>query len=505
MMDSVSDSNNAGLWEFKLARRFSRAFLSKSETATDLEIPDPALYNPRAEVSKSLGDFDRLFNFIGRPRNIPLSEGRRPSTDSAFSLESSTPPSSTRDDDGLELPDPKIKEVRWEDEQYPPSALAQSTHSRDADAGTLAPTTLHQSRVADADIVGLDSDTEEGKGKMGLESSISMTPSKSTKEYSILSTPRRPAVDLASVKLFRPATLLPPPILKLSNSPNHIWPMKTLTAEEQSAKLLTKLCRSFPNESNIGQAPSRLGITNAGGIHIFVDLSNILIGFTQKLKQKRNISEQVRIKQPPFSFRFLAFILERGRDVARRVVGGSTISSLYDTPIKLPTHLKDASEFKYELNILERVSKPQTCTTPKKKKHGAGSGYVTSGYSSASESTAIRLGMQEQGVDEILQLKMLESVVDSETPSTVVLASGDAAEAEYSGGFLTMVERALRKGWKVEVVAWSQGLSYEYKRKDFLKKWEDSFKIIHLDDYSEELLAIYSPKYRFDGPDSQVD
>ncbi|PBP23080.1 hypothetical protein BUE80_DR005691 [Diplocarpon rosae] len=504
-MDSVSDGKNAGLWEFTLARQFSRAFHSKSETATDLEIPDPALYNPKAEVPKSLGDFDRLFDFIGGSRSSPRSEGRRISTDSAFTLESSTPLSSARDDDGLELSDPKIKEVRWKDEEHTTSISKQIQHSRGDDGGMLASTTSHQAGVADCGIIDLDSDTEEEKEGIGLKSSISVTPSKFTIQHSILSAPRRSAVDFASVKLFRPATLLPLPILKLSTGPNHIWPIRNLTTEEQSVRLLKKLRRLFPDESNIDQAPSRLGITNAEGIHIFVDLSNIMIGFTKKLKQKRNVSEQVRIKQPPFSFRFLAFILERGRAVARRVVGGSTISSLYDTPTKLPSHLKNASELNYELNILERVSKPQTSTTPKKKKRGTGSGYVTSGYSSASESTAVRLGMQEQGVDEILQLKILESVVDSEKPSTVVLASGDAAEAEYSGGFLTMVERALRKGWKVEIVAWSQGLSYEYKRKDFLKKWENSFKIIHLDDYSEELLAIYAPKHRFDGPDNQSD
>ena len=74
----------------------------------------------------------------------------------------------------------------------------------------------------------------------------------------------------------------------------------------------------------------------------------------------------------------------------------------------------------------------------------------------------------------------------------MVLASGDAAEAEYSGGFLKNVERALIKGWKVELVAWSAGLSQDYQSPGFLKKWKGKFKIIALDDFSEELLALYS-------------
>lgn len=98
----------------------------------------------------------------------------------------------------------------------------------------------------------------------------------------------------------------------------------------------------------------------------------------------------------------------------------------------------------------------------------------------------------EQGVDELLHMKMLESLVDTQEPATIVLASGDAAEAEYSGGFFKNVERALMKGWKVELVSWSAGLSREYRSPAFLKKWHDKFTIIELDDFSEELLALYT-------------
>jgi hypothetical protein len=137
---------------------------------------------------------------------------------------------------------------------------------------------------------------------------------------------------------------------------------------------------------------------------------------------------------------------------------------------------------------LERVSKPSTSTNVRKKKHGSGSGYATSGNSSASESGSVpRLKMQEQAVDELLQMKMLESIVDTANPTTLVLASGDAAEAEFSGGFLKNVERALSKGWKVEVVAWKKGLSYEYRSSKLLKKWGNKLTIIELDDFCEEM------------------
>jgi hypothetical protein len=89
-------------------------------------------------------------------------------------------------------------------------------------------------------------------------------------------------------------------------------------------------------------------------------------------------------------------------------------------------------------------------------------------------------------------MKILESLVDAHKPSTIVLASGDAAEAEYSGGFLKNVERALIKGWKVELVAWSTGLSHEYLSREFLRRWKGRFEVVLLDDFSEELLALYA-------------
>jgi hypothetical protein len=104
--------------------------------------------------------------------------------------------------------------------------------------------------------------------------------------------------------------------------------------------------------------------------------------------------------------------------------------------------------------------------------------------------------VSEQGVDEILQMKMLESLVDTKEPATIVLASGDAAEAEYSGGFLKNVERALEKGWHVELVSWRCGLSRDYRSSKFTTKWKGQFTIVELDDFSEELLAIHTDSVR---------
>lgn len=104
--------------------------------------------------------------------------------------------------------------------------------------------------------------------------------------------------------------------------------------------------------------------------------------------------------------------------------------------------------------------------------------------------------MAEQGVDELLHMKMLESIVDTTQPGTIVLASGDAAEAEYSGGFYKNVDRALVKGWHVEIVSWRAGLSGEYVNASFLEKWRGRFRVTLLDEFSEDLLGLYSTPVR---------
>lgn len=77
--------------------------------------------------------------------------------------------------------------------------------------------------------------------------------------------------------------------------------------------------------------------------------------------------------------------------------------------------MKEAKQCDYELNILEPVIKPKV-TPSKKARHGLGNGYATtSGHSSGSETFSVGdLARAEQAVDELLQMKMLESLLDSE-------------------------------------------------------------------------------------------
>ena len=178
------------------------------------------------------------------------------------------------------------------------------------------------------------------------------------------------------------------------------------------------------------------------------------------------------------SFHNFSLILERGRAAAKRVLVGSD---------KYPA-IEEARSIGYETNILERVHKAKELT-PRQKRFKNGNG--TSGASSGSETDRRPTPAKwvEQGVDELLHMKMLESLVDTSKPSTIVLATGDAAEAEFSAGFMKMVERALGKGWMVELVSFKLNTSGLYKRRDFRSKWGEMFRWIQLDGYVESLLG----------------
>ncbi|KAB8293441.1 hypothetical protein EYC80_007753 [Monilinia laxa] len=259
--------------------------------------------------------------------------------------------------------------------------------------------------------------------------------------------------------------------------------------EEQRKAIVRKLLRRSSVDKYTLLKPPTFSqrSTDPEAIHIFVDYSNIIIGFNQALR--RAIPEEVQMKIPLFSYRSLSFILERNRPVARRILSGSKQPHIS----KLPGHFIEAQRYGYETNIMDRVWKDRELA-PKKMLRGRGNGYLN-GQSSESDtpsSNKLIKAQCEQGVDEILHLKLLETLCDFNKPSTIVLATGDGAEAEYSGGFFKNVERALEKDWKVELVAWKYGLSHEYRSKSFRQRWGKQFSILLLDNFCEELLGIWA-------------
>lgn len=246
------------------------------------------------------------------------------------------------------------------------------------------------------------------------------------------------------------------------------------TAVERKAGLMSKLSKQFPDFTIDLSAVSKASKISSP-IHVFVDASNISIGLHDSYKIQHGTPVTTHIKRLPLSFHNFSLILERGRPVAKKVLAGSDRFAA----------INEAEKLGYEVNILSRVHKAKEYTPRQLKfRNALGPGGSSEMGSSISERWV------EQCVDEILHLKMLESLIDTDKPATIVLATGDAAEAEYSGGFLKMVERALQKGWSVEVVSFAMNTSFAYKRKEFRARWGDRFRMINLEDYVEEMLDM---------------
>lgn len=309
-------------------------------------------------------------------------------------------------------------------------------------------------------------------------------------------------------------------------------------------------------------------------IHVFIDHSNILVGFLNHLKRTRKGTK------PHLYFPALLLILERGRAVSRRVVAAS--SPLYQS-------MDSAKELGYSVHIYARVpdistdipngmdssgsnaalispnetstsgsslalglknvrpkkipqstitSSPITPTItnsyskrtinvdpeyiippyPNTRERGQGHARSSSHPNSISTSTPTSMGggsistlssttsmsillppprirYREQGVDELLQLKLHQALLSPEADplppgSTIVLATGDGASGQFNEeGFLGAVKTALNKGWNVELYAWGRGISNVWW-KVAEEEGSDRFKIWALDQYAADLLEI---------------
>ncbi|KAF9233563.1 hypothetical protein BU15DRAFT_90288 [Melanogaster broomeanus] len=268
-------------------------------------------------------------------------------------------------------------------------------------------------------------------------------------------------------------------------------------------------------------------------IHCFIDQLRIisipfffeyLIGLLIHHKKHRSLSRRPR----RLSHAALALLLERGRPITRRCL--VTSSPLYqpmdsaiqlgydvriyarvpdngDAPDRRQHHNADSAALR-NANWRKSDAGPSAPTSFRKdharrhsggnistdSDHGAGSSLRPTTGPSGKTTTTARIRYREQGVDELLQLKLHQAIAATDPPppnATIVLATGDGNVGQFSEeGFLGPVRLALQRGWKIELYAWEEGLSRAWKREFSDGPWKERFRIIKMEDFAEDLLEV---------------
>lgn len=152
--------------------------------------------------------------------------------------------------------------------------------------------------------------------------------------------------------------------------------------------------------------------------HVFIDNSNVF-GGAQSMSGR--VEKHVPWPALRVHFRNLALLVEGGQQVGLRVLAGSVPPGNDDL-------WNYARDMRYETNLLRKVEKDDG-----------------------------RWG--EQGVDELLHLKIANLLLDAEEPQALVLVTGDGRVSQFGTGFGLQAARALKRGWQVEIWSWTSALS----------------------------------------------
>ncbi|KOS23434.1 hypothetical protein ESCO_006561 [Escovopsis weberi] len=198
------------------------------------------------------------------------------------------------------------------------------------------------------------------------------------------------------------------------------------------------------------------------GTHVFIDMSNIEINFLQALKFKHMLGDRAYpMPRTHLDLELLTEILVRGRPTVTQSVGCSVVPGR-----SRPWYVPQLKKLGYHVDLRQRKPVQDPGFSP------------------------LCVRYVEDLVDETLQTRIAEAVMEYfDRQGTIVLATGDAKPAEYSAGFFTYVERALRMGWNVELASWKSSLSSTWTSHKWKSQWGNKFRIIELDSYLDLLLA----------------
>ncbi|WP_156648351.1 NYN domain-containing protein [Methylobacterium sp. Leaf108] len=100
----------------------------------------------------------------------------------------------------------------------------------------------------------------------------------------------------------------------------------------------------------------------------------------------------------------------------------------------------------------------------------------------------------EQAVDEIAHLKIANAVLDYDGEQTLVIVSGDGKISDFGTSFPQQAERALKRGWSVEVWAFSDGMTSAYKH--LMDAYPGRLRKVYLDDFYDNITFVQTHNLR---------
>lgn len=272
-------------------------------------------------------------------------------------------------------------------------------------------------------------------------------------------------------------------------------------------------------------------------VHVFVDHSNILVGLLQQplpvalrplsppssppgplfaksaaelwgtpvsKVRSSSVQQAISLSTPKLSHSALSLLLLRGRNAKTKAVVAS--SPLHQSM----ADLQHPSRGPWDVSVLRRVRVDDLYvgmtgsggdgTSGEDTEGGGGAPTATKTPTRGRRRPSVSRGngqrpkqFKEQAVDELLQLKILQTIL-LHPPSTLVLATGDCAGSPLNpAGFRGCVEIALDRGWNVEVWGWKHGIGQGWREleRSWAKKGRTSETMVvrELDAFGDLLRA----------------
>ena len=290
-------------------------------------------------------------------------------------------------------------------------------------------------------------------------------------------------MDHSNVFLSWKATIQETPPLDLSPKARTIMSLPILSLILQRGRAVhpkgmhlagsSPLMQSFDPAIKLGWECSILKRVPAGGV-----MHDLKRGAIDDIKQTRQISNSNNRKQPTVN----------SRDFAEQVSVTSLLvpSSIAPVITTTTSGYDTISSSETEAEVAARVGSFSPAQSPMTRSSVAR-------YSKGSPSDMYR--MKEQAVDELLHLKILQTILSGrgKRPGTIVLATGDARGGQYNEhGFLGCVREAIARGWNVELWAFQNGMSRSWidcaKKEGWIKTGR--FAVWNLDHWLKELTQV---------------